>query len=72
MNLLPSTPATESAPRFRARLIDSSWIVLDRMTGAPLNQARYTVEIQARWTAEAMELAYRTGLLEGQSGRKDS
>ena len=32
-------------------------------------KARYTVEIQARWTAEAMEEAYRTGLREGGEGR---
>jgi len=72
MKILPSIPAQESSARGSARWIDSSWIVLDRETGAPLNQARYTVEIQARWTAEAMEIAYRTGLLEGQNDRKDS
>ena len=69
MSLLPSIPIRESGPRFSARLIDSSWIVLDGETGGPLNQARYTVEIQARWTAEAMEMAYQKGLLEGRQSK---
>ncbi len=70
MNLVPAIPPRESDPRYIPRLVESSWIVLDRVTGAPLNQARYTVEIQARWTAEAMEKAYQMGLIDGQKLRK--
>jgi hypothetical protein len=66
MNLLPAMPPRKVEPRYSAKLVDSAWFVLDRQSGARMGRARYTVEIQARWTAEAMEEAYRAGLREGE------
>ncbi len=68
MNLLPATPPRKVKPRYSAKLVDSAWFVLDRQSGA-MGRARYTVEIQARWTAEAMEEAYRAGLREAERNR---
>ena len=62
-NLLPEFPDPKKEERFAAQLVESSWIVLDLISGAPMGRARYTVEIQARWTAEAMNEAYKLGLL---------
>jgi len=62
MNLLPVTPTRKTEPRYKTKLVDSSWFVLDRVSGAKMGRARYTVEIQARWTAEAMEQAYQKGI----------
>lgn len=68
MNLMPTFPQQKDRVRYVAQLVDSSWFVLDRLSGQRMGRARYTVEIQARWTAEAMEEAYRSGLAEGKRG----
>lgn len=63
-NLLPHIPPHKEEERFIAKLVESSWIVLDLISGERMGRARYTVEIQARWTAQAINRAYQIGLQE--------
>lgn len=63
LNLLPAAQPEEG--RFEPRLVESSWRILDRQTGRQMGRARYTVEIQARWAAEAMNAAYALGIRRG-------
>ena len=61
MTLLPDQPV-HIKKRYQARLVDSAWVILDLMRGGRAGKARYTVEVQARWTAEMLNEAFRDGL----------
>ena len=66
--LLPDIPAHKQE-RFQPVLVDSAWVILDLQRGERAGKARYTVEIQARWTAEMLNQAFRDGL---ELGRESS
>ncbi len=61
MTLLPDQPV-HIKERYQARLVDSAWVILDLMNGGRAGKARYTVEVQARWTADMLNDAFRDGL----------
>ncbi len=61
MTLDPEFPV-HTQERYQPRLVESAWVILDLLRGVRAGKARYTVEVQARWTAEMLNEAYREGL----------
>ena len=66
MTLLPNLPA-HKRDRYQARLVESAWVIMDMQRGERVGKARYTVEVQGRWTAEMLNEAYQRGLEVGKS-----
>ena len=66
MTLLPDQ-AVKIKERYQARLVESSWVILDMMQGAKTSKLRFTVEIQARWATEMLNEAFRDGLQIGKA-----
>jgi hypothetical protein len=64
MTLLPDQPV-HMRERYYPVLVDSSWVILDLQRGQRASKVRYTVEIQAQWTAEMLNAAYQDGLKVG-------
>jgi hypothetical protein len=62
MTLLPEFPTRKIQPRYQSQLIESSWVILDMDLGIKVGKARYTVEVQANWTADMMNAAYLKGI----------
>ena len=62
MTLLPDFPHAKKMERYEARLVESAWVILDMARGERHGKARYTVEVQARWTAEMLNAAFREGI----------
>ena len=61
MTLLPDQPV-HKRQRYLPVLVESAWVILDMHSGERIGKARYTVEVQAQWTAEMLNAAYREGL----------
>jgi len=61
MTLLTDQPV-HIKERYQVRLVESSWVILDMLRGARAGKARFTVEIQAHWTAKMLNEAFRDGL----------
>ncbi len=69
MTLLPETPV-HLKERYQPRLLQSAWVILDLLRGERAGKARYTVEVQARWTADMLNEAFRDGLRIGRGEEK--
>jgi hypothetical protein len=66
MTQLPGQPI-RTRERYYPVLVDSSWVILDLQRGHRASKVRYTVEIQAIWTAEMLNAAYRDGMAQGKA-----
>ena len=62
---IASSIAKKKGRRFIVRLMESSWRVVDQQTGELAGRARYTVEIQAEFAAEALNRAFEAGVNAG-------
>ena len=63
---LPDQPI-HKRERYLPVLVESAWVILDLHSGQRTGKARYTVEIQAQWTADMLNAAYREGLAIGRA-----
>jgi hypothetical protein len=71
MTLLPDSPV-HVKERYQPRLQESAWVILDMMRGARAGKARYTVELQARWTADMLNEEFRDGLKIGRGSDRQA